>query len=158
LERAGRAPRGGRPRPRDLSRTHHRRHDRRPQQSGGDRRADVGTRGVSRAAARVKLAAPVVIPVGATAAGLVVGAALVAATGPSLVSAVAAFWDGMFGSTFAMGASINRAVALTLVGLGFILANRANLTNVGGEGQLAVGGMAATALALHGAERFPLGL
>jgi simple sugar transport system permease protein len=57
-----------------------------------------------------------------------------------------------------VGASINRAVALTLVGLGFILANRANLTNVGAEGQLAVGGMMATALALHGAERLPLGL
>ena len=54
---------------------------------------------------------------------------------------------------FAVGASINRAVALTLVGLGFVLANRANLTNVGGEGQIAVGGIAATALALYGAER-----
>jgi ABC-type uncharacterized transport system permease subunit len=107
---------------------------------------------------RVKLPAPVVIPVTATAAGLVLGAALVAATGASLGGAVAGFWDGMFGSTFAVGASINRAVALTLVGLGFILANRANLTNVGGEGQLAVGGIASTAVALHGADRLPLGL
>jgi simple sugar transport system permease protein len=94
----------------------------------------------------------------ATVAGLVVGLGLVAATGASIGEAIAAFWDGMLGSTFAVGASINRAVALTLVGLGFILANRANLTNVGAEGQLAVGGMMATALALHGAERLPLGL
>jgi simple sugar transport system permease protein len=94
----------------------------------------------------------------ATVAGLVVGLGLVAATGASIGEAIAAFWDGMLGSTFALGASINRAVALTLVGLGFILANRANLTNVGAEGQLAVGGMMATALALHGAERLPLGL
>lgn len=100
----------------------------------------------------------VVIPVVATVAGLVVGLGLVAATGASIGEAIAAFWDGMLGSTFALGASINRAVALTLVGLGFILANRANLTNVGAEGQLAVGGMMATALALHGAERLPLGL
>ena len=100
----------------------------------------------------------VVIPVAATAAGLLIGVGLVSATGASVGDAVAAFWDGMLGSTFAVGASINRAVALTLVGLGFILADRAGLTNVGAEGQLAVGGIAATALALHGAERLPLGL
>ena len=60
---------------------------------------------------------------------------------------------------YAIGASINRAVALALVGLGFILAFRANLTNVGGEGQIAVGGIAATALAPVAADRrLPLGL
>ena len=100
----------------------------------------------------------VLLPLAATVVGLLIGVALVAATGASVPEAVAAFWDGMAGSTFAFGASINRAVALTLVGLGFIFANRANLTNVGAEGQLAVGGIAATALALHGAERLPLGL
>ena len=60
--------------------------------------------------------------------------------------AIAAFADGACGSPYAIGASINRALALALVGLGFILAHRANLTNVGGEGQIAVGGIAATAL------------
>ncbi|PYO58485.1 MAG: ABC transporter permease [Candidatus Rokuibacteriota bacterium] len=113
---------------------------------------------MSRLAARPALAPAAVIPVAATAAGLLLGAGLVAASGASVGEAIGAFWEGMFGSTFAVGASINRAVALTLVGLGFILANRANLTNVGGEGQLAVGGIASTALALHGAERLPLGL
>src|SRR3569832_989621 len=53
---------------------------------------------------------------------------------------------------------MNRAISLGFVGLGFIFANRANLTNVGGEGQIAVGGMFATALALHGAAGLPLGL
>ena len=49
--------------------------------------------------------------------------------------------------------------ALALVGLGFVLAQRANLTNVGGEGQIAVGGIAATAVALYGgAAALPLGL
>ena len=41
-------------------------------------------------------------------------------------------------------------IAFALVGIGFIVANRANLTNVGGEGQIAVGGIAATAVALYG--------
>lgn len=113
---------------------------------------------MSRLAARAALPPTVVIPVTATAAGLLLGVGLVAATGAPVGEAIAAFWDGMFGSTFAVGASINRAVALTLVGLGFILANRANLTNVGGEGQLAVGGIASTAVALHGAAGLPFGL
>ena len=100
----------------------------------------------------------VVMPVLATLAALVVGLVLIAATGISVRNVITAFADGMGGSTFAIGASINRAVTLTLVGLGFILANRANLTNVGGEGQIAVGGIAATALALHGAAGLPFGL
>ena len=41
-------------------------------------------------------------------------------------------------------------MAFALVGFGFVIANRANLTNVGGEGQIAVGGIAATAVALYG--------
>src|SRR5580700_10435232 len=56
-------------------------------------------------------------------------------------------------------ASINRSVVFALVGIGFVLANRANLTNVGGEGQIAVGGIAATAVALYGGvAHLPLGL
>jgi simple sugar transport system permease protein len=68
----------------------------------------------------------------------------------SLGAAVEAFADGAWGSPYAVGASLNRAVALGLVGLGFIVAHRANLTNVGGEGQIAVGGIASTALCLYG--------
>jgi len=50
-------------------------------------------------------------------------------------------------------------VVFALVGLGYILANRANLVNVGGEGQIAVGGMFATAAALnHGISGLPAGL
>jgi simple sugar transport system permease protein len=98
------------------------------------------------------------VPVAATAVALLIGLAIIASTGTPLEDAIAAFWDGMAGSAFNVGASINRAVSLTLVGLGFIFANRANLTNVGGEGQLAVGGMFATAMALHGAAGLPLGL
>lgn len=45
---------------------------------------------------------------------------------------------------------------LSLVGIGFLIAERANLTNVGGEGQIAVGGMASVAVALYGgASAFP---
>jgi simple sugar transport system permease protein len=69
---------------------------------------------------------------------------------------MAAFWDGIGGSSFAVVGSIARAVPLGLVGLGFILAERANLTNVGGEGQICLGGMFATAASLSwGAAKLP---
>src|SRR5215470_8369253 len=92
----------------------------------------------------------VVVPLVATSGALLVGVLIIAATGSSVVEALAAFWDGMAGSGYNVGASINRAISLGLVGLGFIFAHRANLTNVGGEGQIAIGGMFATAMALHG--------
>ena len=98
------------------------------------------------------------VPVAATAVAMLIGLAIIASTGTPLEDAVAAFWDGMAGSAFNVGASINRAISLAFVGLGFIFANRANLTNVGGEGQLAMGGMFATAMALHGAAALPLAL
>lgn len=90
------------------------------------------------------------LPIGAVIAALLIGLLLAGAAGVPWVETSAAFIDGAFGSAYAIGASLNRAVALALVGLGFIVAHRANLTNVGGEGQIAVGGIVATALSLHG--------
>lgn len=79
-----------------------------------------------------------------------VGLVLVAAMGVSVSDALAAFADGAWGSPYAVASSLNRSLVLALVGLGFIAAQRAQLTNVGGEGQIAVGGIAATAVALYG--------
>jgi simple sugar transport system permease protein len=78
------------------------------------------------------------------------GMALVVVMGASVPDALAAFADGAWGSPYAVAASINRTLALALVGIGFVIAQRANLTNVGGEGQIAVGGIAATAVSLYG--------
>lgn len=100
----------------------------------------------------------IVVPIAATVVAMLIGLAIIASTGTPLDDAISAFWDGMAGSTFNIGASINRAISLAFVGLGFIFANRANLTNIGGEGQLAMGGMFATAMALHGAAALPFGL
>ncbi|MFO6420849.1 ABC transporter permease [Hylemonella sp. W303a] len=76
------------------------------------------------------------------------GAVLIALLGVPVGEAVAAFAEGAWGSPYALAASLNRALVFMLVGLGFILAERASLTNVGGEGQIAVGGITATAFAL----------
>jgi ABC-type uncharacterized transport system permease subunit len=100
----------------------------------------------------------VIVPVASTIVALGIGLLIIALTGGSVSDAVGAFWDGMAGSPYNIGASLNRAISLGLVGLGFIFANRGNLTNVGGEGQIAMGGMFATAMALHGAGDLSAGL
>jgi general nucleoside transport system permease protein len=78
------------------------------------------------------------------------GMLMVILMGASVPEALAAFADGAWGSPYAIAASINRTLALGLVGTGFVIAQRARLTNVGGEGQIAVGGIAATAVSLYG--------
>lgn len=100
----------------------------------------------------------VLVPVASTVVALGIGLLIIASTGESVADAIEAFCDGMSGNAFNIGASLNRAISLGLVGLGFIFANRANLTNVGGEGQIVMGGMFATAIALHGAGDLPFGL
>ncbi|MCZ2495436.1 ABC transporter permease [Xylophilus sp. Kf1] len=95
----------------------------------------------------------------AVAGALLLGLLLVAAIGVPVGDAVAAFADGAWGSPYALAASINRSLVFALVGLGFVLADRASLTNVGGEGQIAVGAIAATAVCLHpGVAGLPAGL
>lgn len=99
------------------------------------------------------------VPVVAVGFAMLTGLMLIACIGVSASAAIEAFIDGTIGSPYAIAASINRSIVFALVGFGFVLANRANLTNVGGEGQVAVGGIAATAVALYGhVSELPLGL
>lgn len=106
------------------------------------------------------LARPAVwISLAAVAGAMLVGLLLIALLGVPVHEAVAAFAEGAWGSPYAVAASVNRSLVFMLVGLGFVLADRANLTNVGGEGQIAVGGMVATAVALYGhVQHLPAGL
>jgi general nucleoside transport system permease protein len=98
----------------------------------------------------------ILVSLAAMLAAALFGMALVIAIGVPVSKALAAFADGAWGSPYAVAASINRALALGLVGIGFVIAQRANLTNVGGEGQIAVGGITATAVALYsGAASLP---
>ncbi len=90
----------------------------------------------------------VMMPLASIVGSVLVGLVLIALTGAHLSEALGAFFDGAFGSPYAISASVNRAVVFTAIGLGFIFANQANLTNVGGEGQIAVAGIASAAVAL----------
>ncbi|MDF1732029.1 ABC transporter permease [Hyphomonas sp.] len=99
---------------------------------------------------RILVQPSTLLPLAAVLAAVTIGGVVILAMGVAPGKALAAFSTGAFGSPYAIAVSINRAVIFALIGLGFILANRANLTNVGGEGQIAVGGIAATAVALYG--------
>lgn len=60
-----------------------------------------------------------------------------------------AFWDGAFGSGYAfLSATLVRATPLLFVGLAVALAFRAGVLNIGAEGQLILGTIGASAVAL----------
>jgi len=66
-----------------------------------------------------------------------------------VTDALLALWDGAFGSSYAVwSATLVRATPLLLVGLAVALAFRAGVLNIGAEGQLIVGAIAATVMAL----------
>ncbi|CAB1221628.1 ABC transporter permease [Acinetobacter bouvetii] len=101
----------------------------------------------------------VLVLVVAVLASLMISFGIVNAYGLSFADALSAFMDGAWGSPYVIGSSINRALYFALIGLGFILADQAKLANIGAEGQLAVGGIMATALCLYGgASALPSGL
>ncbi|MBX3174162.1 MAG: ABC transporter permease [Gemmatimonadaceae bacterium] len=65
------------------------------------------------------------------------------------MDALLAFWDGAFGSSFALwSATFVRATPLLFVGLAVALAFRAGVLNIGAEGQLLIGALAASVVAL----------
>ena len=88
-------------------------------------------------------------------AALLVGAVMLAALGANPVTGYHALVSGAFGGSYALGSTAVKAVPLLLVGVGICIAFRANVFNIGGEGQIAMGGLAgtATALALAGTPR-----
>ena len=81
-------------------------------------------------------------------AALLVGAAMLLALGANPFTAYRALLDGAFGSPGALTDTAIKAVPLVLVGVGICIAFRANVLNIGGEGQIVMGGLASTATAL----------
>jgi simple sugar transport system permease protein len=87
------------------------------------------------------------LPLAALAA-LVLGAFLILAFGKSPITAYHSLITGAFGGRYALAATAVKAVPLLLVGVGICIAFRASVFNIGGEGQIAMGGLGATAVAL----------
>jgi ABC-type uncharacterized transport system permease subunit len=91
---------------------------------------------------------------GASLLALAVGLLLLAVglhlAGYDAGAALAALWDGAFGSWRAFtGATLLRSVPLILIGLGFALALRGGALNIGAEGQFYAGAIAAAWVGVH---------
>lgn len=90
-------------------------------------------------------------PVGALAFTLLVSSLLVLWAGAPVGQAYGLLLKGGFGSVFALSETLTRAIPLTLTGLAATVAFKARLFNIGAEGQLYVGALAAVAVGgLHG--------
>uniref|UniRef100_A0A7C4AGT9 ABC transporter permease n=1 Tax=Fundidesulfovibrio putealis TaxID=270496 RepID=A0A7C4AGT9_9BACT len=85
----------------------------------------------------------------AVAVPLAAGAAIFAFMGADPVQAYAVMFQGAFGSWARFSEVLVKASALSLTGLAVILAARMNLWNIGCEGQLVMGAIGATAVALR---------
>ena len=77
---------------------------------------------------------------------LLVSALLVIAAGAPVGRTYAALFQGGFGSTFAWSETLTRATPLIFTGLAAAVAFRARLFNIGAEGQLYAGALAAVAV------------
>jgi general nucleoside transport system permease protein len=99
----------------------------------------------------------VAAPFGAMVFTLLVTSLLVAWAGAPVAQAYALLLEGGFGSRFALTETLTRATPLILTGLAAAVAFRARLFNIGGEGQLYAGALAAVAVGgLHGGTGFEL--
>ena len=82
-------------------------------------------------------------------------AALITLSGHEPVTAFAAMAAGAIGSPHQVGAALNRTTPYLLAGTGVALCFRAGIINIGAEGQIAVGGIGAAAIALAWPEDSP---
>jgi ABC-type uncharacterized transport system permease subunit len=106
-------------------------------------------------------AALLLAPAGAVLFTLLASALLVAWAGAPLGQTYALLLQGGFGSVFAWSETLTRAIPLMLTGLAATVAFKARLFNIGAEGQLYAGAIAAVAVGgLHGGSGFavPSGL
>ncbi|MCS6908666.1 MAG: ABC transporter permease [Anaerolineales bacterium] len=88
-------------------------------------------------------------PLGAVLAALVVGAALIALTGVDPFFAYQKMWEGIAKSNYQIGLVLVKATPLLIIGLGLGLAFNSGVFNIGAEGQLYMGALIGTAIAIQ---------
>jgi len=89
-----------------------------------------------------------ILPLLAVPVALIIGALILLLLKANPWVAFVALVQGAVGSTFSMTQVLVKATPLLLVGLGITIAFRGGVINIGGEGQLIVGALSATAVAL----------
>lgn len=90
----------------------------------------------------------ILILLGALVGALLVGAIFIVLTGSNPLTAYGVMMSGPFSSTYGFSETLVRTTPLLLVGLGIIISFRSGILNIGGEGQMLMGAVAAAAVAL----------
>jgi simple sugar transport system permease protein len=88
------------------------------------------------------------LPLLAMLLAFLIGAALLLVLEVNPLEAYAAMFSSVFGTVAGFTQSLVKATPLLLVGLGICIAFRASVINIGGEGQIILGALAATSFAL----------
>lgn len=96
------------------------------------------------------------IPVLAVLAALLFGAIMLIFLGADPIRGYSEMFVGAFGSGDALIATVLKATPLLFVGVGIVIAFRANVINIGAEGQMVLGGLFATMAALYLPEMHPV--
>jgi len=91
----------------------------------------------------------VLIPLVAVVLALATVALLLVAVGSNPLDAYRDMWNAALGDRFALSTTVTKTMPRLLAALGIALALRAGLWNIGAEGQLYVGALATTAVALY---------
>jgi simple sugar transport system permease protein len=90
----------------------------------------------------------VLIPLCAVTLALMIGAIMLLSLGANPLSGYATMFTAAFGSLEGFSETTVKSIPLLLVGVGICIAFRANVINIGGEGQMVMGALLATAVAL----------
>jgi len=96
------------------------------------------------------------IPVLAVFAALIFGGVMLILLGANPIEGYVEMFVGAFGSGDALIATTLKATPLLFVGIGIVIAFRANVINIGAEGQLVLGGLFSTMAALYLPEMPPI--
>lgn len=80
---------------------------------------------------------------------LLVGAVLLLMAGNNPVEAYVSLLNGAFGSSHRFAETVVKAIPLAILGIGVSVAFRANIWNIGGDGQFTLGAIFAMAAALY---------
>jgi simple sugar transport system permease protein len=104
---------------------------------------------VTRRVSAFDAAAPLRALIG-IAAALAVSAVIILLVGVNPITAYRAMLDGSFGNRFSLATTGVRMTPILLTGVAVALSFRAGAFNIGAEGQLYLGGAAATFVGIHG--------
>jgi simple sugar transport system permease protein len=96
-----------------------------------------------------KRAIKILVPVLSVIIALLIGAIVILAIGKNPIVAYKEMFIGAFGSKMSWASNITKMTSLLLTGLAVAFGFRAGVFNIGAEGQMAVGGMAAAVVGIN---------